>query len=346
MYLTKIANYILKEESHLNKFVFDHLLKQNNLEKQQSRNHKFVNDIPQSVLDNKSGEKNGIPSLTKDYFFKYHSVYISKHNRFAPYPEHSHKFLELNYVLSGNCKQVINGKDVTLNEGDILLMNIGCRHSIFALNEHDILINVLFRDKNISLDLLNSIHSNNSLTYKFLSDISLGRNTGEQYIIFPKNADIQNTMNSIIEEHYLEEPFSNSIIELYLDILISKLLRHHPMPTVKLHNSQQELVFKCLKEIDQNYQTITLEGLANKFGYNKEYLGNLIRKITKSNFSDLKTKQRLIQANNLLQSSTLPINKIIESVGIKNKNFFYKKFTAMYGASPAEIRRKNSDYYI
>lgn len=308
------------------------------IEKKQYKNHSFVNDMPSVALDFKEEASSKVPSLNTDYFFKYHSVYISKHNRFAPYPEHSHKFLELNYMLSGNCQQVVNGEKIKLHQGDILMMNLGCSHSINSLGENDLLINLLFRDQNITFNLLNDIHSNNSLTYSFLSDISLGKKPNQNFIIFPENQDIRMTMDSIIEEYYLQEPFSNSIIESYLDILISKILRHHPMPTVKLKNEQQQLVFKCLNEIDQNYKTITLESLANDLGYNKEYLGNLIRKFTNSNFSDLKTKQRLIQADNLLGSSTLPINLIIEEIGIKNKSFFYKKYQELYGFTPSERR--------
>lgn len=310
----------------------------NELEKKQSFDHKFVNDIPNKAID-KESKFATIPSLSNNYFFKYHSVYISKHNRFAPYPKHSHKFLELNYMLSGSCHQTVNNENITLNEGDILMMNAGCSHSISTLGQKDILINLLFRDQNITFGLLNDIHRNNSLTYNFLTNISLGQKTKSNYIIFPENRDIRKTMDSIIEEYFLEEPFSDSIIESYFDILISKILRHHPMPTVRIRNEQQQLVFKCLKQIDKHYKTITLEDMARTFGYNKEYLGNLIRRYTNSNFSELKTKQRLIQANNLVMSSTLPINKIIDEVGIKNKNFFYKKYYDFYGISPSKRRK-------
>lgn len=323
----------------LNKKVLASLKKLSSVEKKQAEKHVFINDMPHAAIDSKDKINHGVISLSKDYFFKYHSVYISKHNRFAPYPEHTHKFLELNYMLSGSCEQIVDGNIISLNEGDILMMNVGCNHSIKPLGKDDILINLLFRDESITFNLLNDIHRNNSLTYGFLSDISLGKKPDRNYIIFPENGDIKKTIDSIIEEYYLEKPFSNSIIESYLDILLSKILRHHPLPTVSIHNDQQQLVFKCLNEIDKNYQNITLTDLSKKLGYNKEYLGNLIKKITHSSFSDLKTQQRLIQANNLIQSSTLPINSIIEEVGIKNKNFFYKKYQELYGMSPAEKRK-------
>lgn len=321
----------------MNAQVIQMLQQKTSLEQQQEATHHFIADLPQSAVAT-SGDHQAHLTLTNDYFFKYHSVYISKHNRFAPYPKHTHKFLELNYMLTGNCTEVVDGQLVKLHEGDILMMNVGCSHSINALGTNDLLINVLFRDSSITFNLLNSIHKNNSITYSFLSDISLGKHPLRNYILFPQNQDIKATMDEIIEEYFLEKSYSSRIIESYLDILLAKILRHHPLPTVKTTNRQQDLVIQCLNEIDQNYATITLEQLANKYGYNKDYLGNLIKKHTNNTFSQLKTKQRLIQANNLLQSSTLPINKIITKVGIKNKNFFYQKYHEFYGMSPAQKR--------
>jgi AraC-like ligand binding domain. len=177
------------------------------IEQKQYQNHRFVNDIPNVALDFNKEVSTEVPSLSTDYFFKYHSVYISKHNRFAPYPKHSHKFLELNYMLSGNCQQVVDGERIMLNQGDILMMNIGCSHSIAPLGENDLLINLLFRDQSITFSLLNDIHSNNSLTYSFLSDISLGKkqlkiSLSFRKIMTSKTQWIQLSRNIIFKNHF------------------------------------------------------------------------------------------------------------------------------------------------
>ncbi|UQS82080.1 helix-turn-helix domain-containing protein [Bombilactobacillus folatiphilus] len=320
--------------------IFKQLQKLTSIERLQLIDHHFINDLPHSVVGNADQDHWDDVTLCNDYFFQHNSIYLSKHNRFAPYPKHSHKFLELNYMFDGSCHQKVDEQEVTLHTGDLLLMDIGCNHSIETLGEHDLLINLLFRNQNITFDLLNDIYTKNSLTYNFLSNISLGKINLEKYIIFPKNSDIEVTMNAIINEYYQKENFSNTIMESYLNILFAKIIRHYPLPTQAIHNNQQELVFTCLKQIEKNYQTITLADLATQLGYNKEYLGSLIHKVTNSNFSDLKTQQRLIQANNLLKSSLLPIDKIITQVGINNKNFFYKKYRQFYGISPGQARQR------
>ncbi|NUG67143.1 helix-turn-helix domain-containing protein [Lactobacillus mellis] len=310
------------------------LMHKNNLEKKQLQTHQFINDMPPSAWDNQQK----IPLLKEDYFLGKQAVYISKHNRFAPYPLHGQKFLEINYMFSGSCQQIVDEKKIELKAGDILLMNVGAQHSIAALGENDILINILFTNQNITFKLLHDIHKNNSLSYKFLADISLGNPLSQNYILFTKdnNSDIKTTMDQMIEEYFLKRHYSNSVVESYLNILLIKIIRHYPMPTKNLINSKQKIIFNILEDITQNYQTITLTYLSHKYGYNKNYLSNLIKKMTGKNFSSLKTQQRIIKANELLNSTTLPINTIMDTVGLTNKSFFYKKYKEYYHKLPGE----------
>lgn len=306
----------------------------NDLEIKQLETNQFINDMPPNAWD----DKQDIPVLNKEHFLGKQSVYISKHNRFAPYPLHGQKFLEINYMFEGTCQQVVDNNHITLQKGDILLMNIGAKHSINALKECDILINILFTNKNITFKLLNDIHMNNSLSFKFLANISLDQPLPQNYIIFPKNnnSDIKSTIDQMIEEYFLKKTYSNSVVESYLNILLIKIIRHHPMPTKNITNEKQQLTFNLLEDIAQNYKSITLPNLAKKYGYNKNYLSNLITKMTGQNFSSLKTQQRIIKANELLTSTTLPINTIMETVGITNKSFFYKKYKDYYNKLPGD----------
>ena len=324
----------------MNKQVINLLKKNTLIEQTQLKTRKFINDMPSQVINIKHVVNKPLRILSdNNYFFKYHPIYLSKHNRYAPYPEHMHKFLELNYMLKGSCNQIVSGHKVFLNQGDILLMDIGCSHSIKPLGKNDLLINLLFQNKEINLTLINQTTKNTSITYDFLSRISLGKKTNSNYIIFPQNKDIQTTMNEIIEEYFMKKSYSNLIIKSYLNILLAKLIRHYPLPTHKIQNSKQKLVLKCLKDIAEDYKDINLSKLSKKYGYNRNYLSNIITQITGNNFSQLLTKQRIIIANDIISSTALPIDKVIKKVGIKNKSFFYKKYKSYYHCLPISKRR-------
>ena len=124
------------------------------IEKEQKKRHKFVPDLPEL-----EGEATRAPKIKEDLFFENKDIYISKHNRYAAYPEHSHQFLELNYIVKGECRQIINGVPYLLKEGDILLMDTGSAHSIEALGKDDLLLNILFNNKSISINWLSSRRS-------------------------------------------------------------------------------------------------------------------------------------------------------------------------------------------
>ena len=93
------------------KTITKYLLKETQHEKEQKALGGFIADIP-GISDLPTGH---VPQLNDALFFQNKDIYISKHSRYAKYPEHSHNFLELNYMVHGTCQQVINGELITIN---------------------------------------------------------------------------------------------------------------------------------------------------------------------------------------------------------------------------------------
>lgn len=106
------------------------------------------------------------------------------------------------------------------------------------------------------------------------------------------------------------------------------------------HNvsKNSEVIVQVLEIINKEYSTITLEELAHKLCYNKNYLSNLIKKKTNKTFSQILLDTRLDQALFLLKYTKLPIVEIQEKIGIENKSFFYEKFKHRFAATPSKTR--------
>jgi len=196
------------------------LLKETEHEKQQ-KSLGFIPDLKDTqIID-------GIMQLPNALFFNNKDIYISKHNRYADYPEHSHQFLELNFMFKGTCHQVINGKDFTLQEGDILLMDSGSRHSISALEKEDILINILFQNSNVSLEWLTQLQGQNSLIYQLLLANSTTHHHSNYLILSTKNnKHVQHIIQQMMTEYFMPHDFSQQIISQYLPILFYELARN------------------------------------------------------------------------------------------------------------------------
>lgn len=316
-------------------------LKQTTLiEEKQKCLHCFVEDMPTYAINQELSQKEHNRVLS-NYFFRNKDVYISRHNRYADYPTHTHTFLEMNYMLQGRAIEIVDGKKITLNTGDLLLLDEGSTHSIKALGDNDLLINILFRTKNISINLLNDLRRSNNIFYDFLlSQVVEDSNHKRDYLVFTKkrNNEVQETLDRIIDEYYLKRDFSNSIIKSYLSILLVQLVREYPLNGPHQENKSSLLAIKVLKAIAEEYKTVSLEELANRYNYNKNYLSNIFKSEVGQTFSEVLTRQRLIQAHTLIASTSLPIATIMEQVGIKNKTFFYQKYKNYYKTLPSTDR--------
>ena len=310
------------------------------IEEKQKASHCFVEDMPPYAINQELSLKEHGRVLS-NYFFKNKDIYISRHNRYADYPTHTHTFLEMNYMLQGHATEIVDDKKITLNTGDLLLLDEGSTHSIKALGDNDLLINILFRTKNISINLLNDLRRSNNIFYDFLlSQVIEDSNHKRDYLVFTKkrNTEVQETLDRIIDEYYLKRDFSNSIIKSYLSILLVQLVREYPLNGPHQENKSSLLAIKVLKAIAEEYKTVSLEELANRYNYNKNYLSNIFKSEVGQTFSEVLTRQRLIQAHTLIASTSLPIATIMEQVGIKNKTFFYQKYKNYYKTLPSTDR--------
>lgn len=311
--------------------------KLSDIEKKQLQDQQFHSDFDtKSILKKKSVYK--IPVFTED-FFKNQNIYISKHNRFAAYPTHTHTFLEMNYMLAGHAIEHIGKRDIQLNQGNILILDVGTTHSIEALSANDIMINIIFRNNiEFSLSSIQKLGQYNSIIYKFLpADDHLNK-----YLIYQSyhtKGPVQVIADAIIEEYFHPQKFSKMLIDSYLRSFLILLSRNTNLYSDDTIQKQiPNLVLYMLKEITKNPRDCNLNKLAEESSYNRAYLGSLFKKSTGLSFSEALTDQRLLDAYNMLISTKMPISEITEQVGISNKTFFYNKFKKKFHELPNDVR--------
>ncbi|HAC2150767.1 TPA_asm: helix-turn-helix domain-containing protein, partial [Listeria monocytogenes] len=131
---------------------------------------------------------------------------------------------------------------------------------------------------------------------------------------------------------------------LYLPILFTELVRKCDTYLADdLTNSQSSTtstMLEVIKLIESNYRTITLTSAADTLGYNKNYLSNFIKKNTNFTFTELVNKQKMLAANLLIETTSTPIELIIEKVGFSNKTYFYSLYKRTFNLLPNEVRNK------
>ncbi|MEE8675307.1 helix-turn-helix transcriptional regulator [Tractidigestivibacter scatoligenes] len=115
--------------------------------------------------------------------------------------------------------------------------------------------------------------------------------------------------------------------------LASPAIRHHSG-----RRSPDELVALLLTEIAAHPESVTLQGLAERFSYNPTYLSGLLHEQCGRTFSQLVREQRMLRAHQLLTDTGLPVAKVAAMVGYEGTSNFHRLFRERFGETPTQVR--------
>ncbi|MCI9490944.1 AraC family transcriptional regulator [Lachnospiraceae bacterium 48-42] len=256
---------------------------------------------------------------------------------------HTHDYIELGYVVSGDFRQKILGKDITFHKGDLCLIDKNCLHQDYLL---DTPATILFLG--IANDMFTEIMDGNVTAQKivmFLKPALLKQKDLQQYLHFRPADDTGEAIEGCLFS-LLTELRDNSIGSRH--ICKGLLMRiFHILGTkyeFSLSKEQQKtmnwLVFEEISEyIRQHFNTVTIRELSETFHFQEDYFNRLIKNKTGMTYSAYVQKFRLDKAAQLLTASSKSIEEIAEAVGYHNKGYFYKIFVKQYSMTPAQYRK-------
>lgn len=90
----------------------------------------------------------------------------------------------------------------------------------------------------------------------------------------------------------------------------------------------------------ENYQTITLRGLAQHMGYSESYLCRLFKNTIGQNFSAIVRTFKLDRGQKLLQTTDLKLEAVCEAIGYSDVNQFIRDYKKQYQITPAKHRKQ------
>lgn len=274
------------------------------------------------------------------------NISVNIHPRFKAVPAHIHDYIELSYVYSGAFKQVVNGKKLTLDKGDIIIVDTSVVHSSGEAEQDDIVINLLIHPSFLSSEILKK-SIRNSMIMKFILNASSGDKDRGGYVLFntQENARITYLFQALADincspTEFMDLAEKDIVNSNFAAILLLELCREWSSRTFTNHipESIDEKVFTALNLIDENYTNISAESLAERLGVSINYMGRLLKIKTGKSFKQLVHEKRLARASILLKSTTMPIYKIAVEIGYENVTFFYSKFKEKYNMLPNEYR--------
>lgn len=278
--------------------------------------------------------KESIPHGTREYPYDQCHIHHPKHQPFQ-IPVHWHDTLEIIYVRCGLLKVSIEDQSYLGHSGAVFLVNPRELHFMGSDDPAIDYYTLLFPLEFISFQSMDGLEatlmmlrSGQLLLNHEIPDGSLSKKLPEI---------LEQLIKLNQESPSLHRQIGTRILLLQcLDLLISHDLLHAPSSADNRLNMAREL----LAYLNEHYiEKITLSDLAGQFHLSEKYISRQFSRHFQITFTGYINHLRLSCAQNLLETTELPITEIALRSGFPNVSYFIRMFKGSYGVSPLKYRK-------
>lgn len=266
---------------------------------------------------------------------------IKRHSRFQAFPEHCHDGIEFNYVYTGSCSQIVNGRRIELNRGQTLMLSPDTVHTVFPLGEDDILFNLNINPEYLIGGVLNRLHCDSMVT-QVLVDSLESSFRHDAYLIFASegNERLRTYMNNLLAEWNDPSAMARDIVESLFILVISELMVSLREGSLENAGTPMGTALPVLRYLEEHYADCTLDQTAAAFHLNPTYLSGLLKEKIGLSYRELVQHLKLDAAERLLATTNLPVTEVARRVGYENATYFYRIFRRRCGCNPGEYRAR------
>ena len=239
--------------------------------------------------------------------------------------KHWHRSIEIFAVFEGTLAFFINEEEYPLGSGEFILLNSNEIHSI------------------------SSPEANRTIVLQIPMNVLRNVETGGGLILFthsPKRQDskIMELIGSMYQElqergsEYEWKVQSDFFMLVYL--LHTKYRKREILPEEIRHYRKLNRLSTITGYIRENYtKELSLEMVADRFGYSPSYLSRMFRKYAQTNYKTYLQNVRIEYGFRELANTDHTIGEIALNNGFPNQKAFTREFKKKYGILPSEYRR-------
>ena len=239
--------------------------------------------------------------------------------------KHWHRSIEIFAVFEGTLAFFINEEEYPLGSGEFILLNSNEIHSI------------------------SSPEANRTIVLQIPMNVLRNVETGGGLILFthsPKRQDskIMELIGSMYQE--LQERGSEyewkvqSYFFMLVYLLLTKYRKREILPEEIRHYRKLNRLSTITGYIRENYtKELSLEMVADRFGYSPSYLSRMFRKYAQTNYKTYLQNVRIEYGFQELANTDHTIGEIALNNGFPNQKAFTREFKKKYGILPSEYRR-------
>ena len=264
-------------------------------------------------------------------------ITIRPHTRFIHFPQHTHDYVEVIYMCCGETTHIVNGKQIRLEQGDLLFLNQSATHEVCRAGQQDVAVNFIVLPEFFSAPL-SMIGEEETPLRKFLVDCLCAQNSGTGYLYFDVSEvkPIQNLLENLLWILIQETPAKRKISQMTMALLFMQLLGH--TETLNTDDQEDAVVWQVLRYVESSYVHGSFGELAERLHYDASWLSREIKRKTGKTYTQLVQEKRLAQAAFLLRNTDRNVSDIAYAVGYENISYFHRIFADSYGKSPKHYR--------
>jgi len=264
-------------------------------------------------------------------------ITLRPHTRFIHFPEHTHDYVEVVYMCTGQTVHIVNGKHIRLEQGDLLFLSQSCTHEVCNAGINDVAVNFIVLP-DFFFTTLSTIGEEETPLRRFLLDCLTGRNSEPGYLHFDVSGvpQVQNLVENLLWTLLWETPLKRKMSQMTMSLLFLQLMGL--TDTILNRDEDDGAVLQVLRYVESDYVSGSLSELAAQLHYDVSWLSREIKRKTGKTFTQLIQQRRLAQAAFLLKNTAWNVADVSVSVGYENVSYFHRIFFDAYGKSPKHYR--------
>lgn len=252
-------------------------------------------------------------------------------------PCHWHDDIEWIYIINGKMRYYVNGKRITLNEGDSLMVNARQMHYGYACEQQDCyFVCILFHP---------SLFGNNQILYEQYFAPFLENNIPEYLHFYSEDANGRKTAGELqrIVELKEQKPAAYELQITGIMLQLWGFLIQNELLAVSGHTeeSNQDLAVQkdMVSFIYQHYpEKISLNDIATAGHVGRSKCCQIFKHYMQQSPVDFLNAYRLKISCQLLCTTRKSITEIAMLCGFNHLSYFSKYFMECYGCTPREYR--------
>ncbi len=272
-----------------------------------------------------------IRRYTKDDYINWgNNIFVERKFVEKNCPIHWHDHYEIEYIVSGSGKQVLNGIEYPICSGSLHFLTPTDFHELIIDTKLEI-IKFNFKEENVDsfiLSTLIGLCGNTSINF-----------SGEEKKIMEALLEISLKHTEIYKNSAYFSHMIKKLLEcIMLDIIERLGVSEHRKGNSAIGNNIQ----KVLLYIHQHFkESLELGDVAEIVHYSPQHLSKLFHHTMGITFKDYITNLRMNYASQLILNTQMEIAEISSEAGFGTRQNFTKEFKKFYLCSPSEYRAKN-----